>query len=75
VTEHLDKFPAYGMSKFSFIYCPQRGRDTGRFCQHWIEAKTDFEPILEIKWKKKDINTSTVGKDSQRTSHIWPDSR
>ena len=66
MTEHLDKFPAYGMSTFSFIYCPQRGRDTGRSCQHWTETKTDLEPILE----RKDINTSTVVKDSQRTSHI-----
>jgi hypothetical protein len=24
---------------------------------------------------RKKTNTSTVGKDSQQTSHIWPDSR
>jgi hypothetical protein len=75
VTEHLDRVPVYGMSIFSFIYCPQRGRDTGRSCQHWNGAKTDLEPNLERKWKKKDINTSTVGKDSQQTSHVWLDSK
>lgn len=73
MTEHIDKFPAYGMRTFSFDYCPQRRRDTGRYCQHWNEAETDLEPILERKRKTKDINT--FGKVSQQTSHIWPDSR
>jgi hypothetical protein len=75
VTEYLDRFPAYGMRTFSFSYCPQSRRDTARSCQHLNEAKTDLEPILERKRKTKHINTSTAGKVSQQTSHIWPDSR
>jgi hypothetical protein len=40
---------------FSFIFCPQTGRDTDTSHQQWTEAKTDLELIFERKWKKKGI--------------------
>jgi hypothetical protein len=74
MSEHLDKFPEYRLSTLFHLRSTKR-RDTGRSYQHWTEAKTDLEPILQRKQKKKDINTATVGKVLQQNSHIWPESR